>query len=277
MSVFPQFAEQDKHGGFQQQDADECFQGILSTVDPALSGQVGSFIEKLFSFTVRYTWTNTECPDEPSYETEEVLRRMPCIIDNQAHPINQLYEGINAALAGEVEKRSDVMERDCIYHKIGKVATLPEYLLVQKIRFIWKDKDQGTMAEARKAKILRAVNFPKILNMDEFSVPELKTQFKEIREKLKTDDEERHKRVDAEFEEYKKKNEKSEMDTMKLSKNFKEGRREIELKEHEDRLWHDMETGKPNGEYELVGVITHKGRSADSGHYVGWTQYKGGI
>lgn len=26
------------------------------------------------------------------------------------------------------------------------------------------------------------------------------------------------------------------------------------------------------GEYELMGVVTHKGRSADSGHYIGWVR-----
>jgi ubiquitin carboxyl-terminal hydrolase 14 len=33
--------------------------------------------------------------------------------------------------------------------------------------------------------------------------------------------------------------------------------------------------GLPNdfvGEYELMGVVTHKGRSADSGHYIGWVR-----
>ena len=30
------------------------------------------------------------------------------------------------------------------------------------------------------------------------------------------------------------------------------------------------------GRYELVAVLTHKGRSADSGHYVGWTRQEDG-
>ncbi len=29
------------------------------------------------------------------------------------------------------------------------------------------------------------------------------------------------------------------------------------------------------GHYEMFGVVTHKGRSADSGHYVGWVREKG--
>jgi ubiquitin carboxyl-terminal hydrolase 14 len=31
------------------------------------------------------------------------------------------------------------------------------------------------------------------------------------------------------------------------------------------------------GTYELYGVVTHKGRSADAGHYMGWVRIKGGI
>jgi ubiquitin C-terminal hydrolase len=30
------------------------------------------------------------------------------------------------------------------------------------------------------------------------------------------------------------------------------------------------------GEYELMGVVTHKGRSADSGHYIGWVRQSPG-
>lgn len=30
------------------------------------------------------------------------------------------------------------------------------------------------------------------------------------------------------------------------------------------------------GVYDLVAVLTHKGRSADSGHYVGWVKQENG-
>ncbi len=30
------------------------------------------------------------------------------------------------------------------------------------------------------------------------------------------------------------------------------------------------------GKYELVGILTHKGRSADSGHYVSWVKQADG-
>lgn len=31
-------------------------------------------------------------------------------------------------------------------------------------------------------------------------------------------------------------------------------------------------TGLDTGAYELVAIVTHQGRSADSGHYVGWVR-----
>lgn len=34
-------------------------------------------------------------------------------------------------------------------------------------------------------------------------------------------------------------------------------------------------SGLETGEYQLISVVTHKGRSADGGHYVGWANLKG--
>ena len=35
-------------------------------------------------------------------------------------------------------------------------------------------------------------------------------------------------------------------------------------------LYQKHGTGLDTGNYHLIGVVSHKGRSADSGHYVGW-------
>lgn len=43
---------------------------------------------------------------------------------------------------------------------------------------------------------------------------------------------------------------------------------------------HSLSTGEKEaqmtGIYDLVAVLTHKGRSADSGHYVGWVKQENG-
>lgn len=33
--------------------------------------------------------------------------------------------------------------------------------------------------------------------------------------------------------------------------------------------------GLDTGNYQLIGVVTHKGRSADGGHYIGWVHASG--
>jgi uncharacterized UBP type Zn finger protein len=45
---------------------------------------------------------------------------------------------------------------------------------------------------------------------------------------------------------------------------------EEEDKKHDEMLYMPHGLGKDTGNYELVAVVTHKGRSADGGHYVGW-------
>lgn len=52
--------------------------------------------------------------------------------------------------------------------------------------------------------------------------------------------------------------------------------KEKDIVEHDRVLWRDNDDKfLETGDYELVGVITHQGRSSESGHYVGWVQDKG--
>jgi hypothetical protein len=37
-----------------------------------------------------------EAPEEAATKSNETLRKLPCIIDNEANPVNQLTEGIQA-------------------------------------------------------------------------------------------------------------------------------------------------------------------------------------
>ena len=44
---------------------------------------------------------------------------------------------------------------------------------------------------------------------------------------------------------------------------------------HDRNLYRPHGTGLDTGAYELIGVVTHKGRSADGGHYIGWVHASG--
>ena len=273
--AFPQFAEKGEHGGFQQQDADECFQNLLTVMEPVFPNKSGgSLIEELFGFNVQFELKNTEDENEPATTNFETMRRLPCIIDNQASPVNTLTEGIEAGLVGDLEKFSEPNNRNCIYKKTGKIASLPKYMIVQKIRFIWKASDEGTNTQARKAKILRNVSFPKILDLEPYITEELKASLKSAREGEKKKLENMKQKDTERFEEYKK--DFSALDEMKAWKQFKEVLKKEAEQQHDKILWRELDdTGQKTGEYEQIGVITHQGRSSESGHYIGWVQEKG--
>ena len=99
------------------------------------------------------------------------------------NPVNNLSDGIKIALEEEVEKYSEHLEKDTLWKKISRLSSLPKYLIVQKIRFVWKEKDTGTNTEAGKAKILRNVAFPKILDVFDFCTEELQKELDPIRKK----------------------------------------------------------------------------------------------
>ncbi len=45
---------------------------------------------------------------------------------------------------------------------------------------------------------------------------------------------------------------------------------------HMEDYWFSDDMGSNNsGYYELQAVLTHKGRSSNSGHYVAWVKHKG--
>lgn len=60
---------------------------------------------------------------------EHVLK-LSCHIDNNNNPINTLEEGLQISLSGEIEKNSEVLQRNAIYKKTSKVNKLPSYLCI---------------------------------------------------------------------------------------------------------------------------------------------------
>jgi ubiquitin carboxyl-terminal hydrolase 14 len=56
---------------------------------------------------------------------------------------------------------------------------------------------------------------------------------------------------------------------------MKKAEEENETKEMEPYSFEDDIGSNNSGYYELQAVLTHKGRSSNSGHYVAWVKYKG--
>ena len=57
----------------------------------------------------------------------------------------------------------------------------------------------------------------------------------------------------------------------------KEDKKRQEQKAHDEKLYKPHGQGLNTGNYELIAVVTHKGRSADGGHYMGWVHQTGDI
>lgn len=79
-----------------------------------------------------------ENPEEELQYGFESNKRISCVIDNQGNPIDHLIDGIKVSLNGSLEKYSDTLGRNAVYNKTIQISRLPNYLVVQFIRFIYK-------------------------------------------------------------------------------------------------------------------------------------------
>lgn len=239
----PLFAETDEHGHGKQQDAEECLSSIVECIRPNLPHEGRLLVDDLFTFEFQSVLTCAEMTEEPPTFAIESSKKLMCVIDNQGNPVSLLTDGIEAGLGGQLEKFSESLQRNAIYNKSLKINTLPQYAVVQMVRFIWKNASSAAGTKAVKAKILRSVAFQKVLDLYPYCTDELKRTLD----------------VGREME--------LQMHEKELEENKGKPR---DLKNFTAEFGSGIETGH----YHLVGVVTHKGRSADSGHYVGWTHLK---
>lgn len=158
--------------------------------------------------------------------------------------MNHLSEGLKLGLCDDREKTSASLGRLVKFTGEASIVSLPPYLTIQMVRFYYKADIQ------QKAKILRKVAFPLILDLYDLCDAALKEQlngprlaFKEAEDIQAGVSSNKKQKVDGD-------------DTIEKP--------EVDIAAH---------AGALTGRYELIGVLTHKGRSADSGHYVSWTKH----
>ena len=65
----------------------------------------------------------------PISGTEKVMK-LPCHIDNNNNPISNIDEGLEISLKGQLEKFSEMLQRNAIFEKSQKINKLPSYLCV---------------------------------------------------------------------------------------------------------------------------------------------------
>jgi ubiquitin carboxyl-terminal hydrolase 14 len=256
----PRFAEKGEGGVSMQQDANECWSELMSMLKTELkplsgdqavgdSGETkgapkySNFIDQYFGGTFDVTLKCSESAEEtPSYSKESFLQ-LSCFINTD---VKYLQSGLKARLLETLTKFSPTLNRDAQYSRASKISRLPAYLSVQMVRFYYKER------ESINAKILKDIKFTLVLDVFELCSEELQQKLLPMRSKFKVQEDLKVNQVVKTVESAKSEPEKKKS-TYKYPYHF------------EDDL------GSNNsGFYELQGVVTHKGRSSSSGHYVGW-------
>jgi len=287
--MYPEFNQVSRSGHHIQHDAEEFY----NTVIQALESAIGNSIRNHLKIDIDQVDTCTETDQEPSVASREQLSKIVCNITGS---VNFLHEGIKLYLESSLTKRSSVLGRDAVWQRKQHLSSLPQYLCFQFMRFYYKPPnpnvrdDQGT-----NCKILRAVKFPGVFDAFEYCNEELKTKLKLNREK-----------EDKFIEESIGKKSKLDIgstaaggDSMMvdgseemtdelraaiaLSLGDPAASAETVFKAASHAREHDSSFeiyGLPRdftGHYELHSIVSHKGRSSDSGHYVGWVRQKPGL
>ena len=274
--AYPQFDQTTREGIPMQQDAEECWGSLMSAFRSSLQGQNGKpAVQSLFGIQ---THARLNCDE--SDETIEIDSLEPMLKCNITSEVNHLIEGIHLGLRADREQNSIKLQRLVSFKGEARIESLPPYLTVQMVRFFYKADVQ------QKAKILRKVTFPLVLDVFELCSQKLQDSLQGPRFALKASEDraaglntKKRQKMDEDVDNSKEK-EHSAIDSGK-SATEATGHKDVDMTEGgKDETPPDDDSnnfaGDLTGKYELIGVLTHKGRSADSGHYVSWVKQKDG-
>ena len=247
---------------------------------------------------------------EEAVRSEDVFLKLDCHINKD---INHLVDGIMAGLEEKIEKHSPTLDRDTIYTKKSRIARLPKYLTVHFVRFFWKREAQKKAKIMRKVTFpheLDAVEFctetlRKQLIPVRGKVREVRKDEEDVartrkRQKLahkQEADREADAKAKGPADEKKLADEKEAArakqaatgdtnmdDTVYKTDADHDAERATALHRAQKELFalidpelaHDDGANK-SGLYELRGLVTHQGASADSGHYTSYVKKRGEV
>ena len=266
LKAIPRFAENQHNGVFQQQDANEFWTELLrllrnkmkpieNPIQDENSPKYESFIDQYFGGTIESTLKCTETEEEEPTTSKENFLQLSCFINAD---VKYLLSGLRAKLEEQLTKHSPKLERNATYQKSSKLARLPAYLFVQMVRYVYKER------ESINAKILKDIKFSMSLDVFELCTPELQRQLLAMRSKFK------------EYEDRLCELKVNQGDQQKKAGAANEAQKEEDNKYVYPNYFKDDLGSNNSGFYELQAVLTHKGRSSSSGHYVAWIKRKKG-
>lgn len=309
--AFPQFARKAPAapgglgGGFMQQDAEECFSCLMTVLSdslpvsqnrkafealPARYEKASNFVDALFAFDMRVTTRRerggtalADAEGDAPAASPEIKRdkntKFTCFLGTMQNPINTLDEGLKFSLA---EERIDLGAASAGSAQTGAAGagseaasvtlvrsmqfeTLPFYFLVQFMRFEWKRAG----GQAEKAKVCRSVKFGPTLDLYMHCTDELKESL----------------RIGRAVVALRREREAGGVKDTQREDEANAGKETSAVAAASDAVMADEKTPastEPSaagdstvyrtGFFQLLGIVTHQGRHADTGHYVGWTK-----
>ncbi|KAI9709950.1 MAG: deubiquitinating enzyme [Bogoriella megaspora] len=248
--------------------------------------------------------------EEPTTSTDSFFK-LDCHISKET---NHLRDGVVDALSEKIEKNSPALGRNAVYTKTSQIARLPKYLPVHFVRFHWR-KDIGKKTKIlRKVTFPHEFDVVEFCteDMKKLLIP-VRDKMRDVRKEVEDVEraKKRQKRMQKEQEsalavETKGKGPASEStlakektENVKKESSSKNGDTEMTDVEYktdaqieaeraasilaakkellalvDPKLQQDI-GGNQTGLYELRGVITHQGASADSGHYTSYVKKEG--
>jgi len=282
-TTFPQFAQRGRSGGFAQQDAEELYSSLLAELARGLGDAA---VDDLFGLDLVETLACDESEAEPPVVRTDKARKLICNIQGgvgQAKKIDYLNEGLRLAMTGTVVKRAETLGRDAAWTKTQTLAKLPPYLCVQFMRFFWKPTPGNEDHAGVKCKIMRPVLFPETLDVLEFAAPDLKTHLTRARDRLEkiAEQSQQQQQHPMQLDDDRRDDASSPAAAPAAAEDDDDLAKAIAMSMADDAASPPPMTDLPGlppdftGDYQLFAIVTHKGRSADGGHYMGWVRQDG--
>ncbi|KAH8648361.1 ubiquitin carboxyl-terminal hydrolase [Xylariales sp. PMI_506] len=298
--------------GFAQQDAEEAWSQIISQVRQRLkldnATNDDSFIDSYMSGQFSSV---LECDDPAAKEageqlvhTKDSFLKLNCHIDSAT---NHLTDGIQNGLIEKIEKKSEALGREATYTRTSKISRLPKYLTVHFVRFFWKRETQKKAKIMRKVTFPHELDVVEFCddNLKKMLIP-VRDKVREIRKDEEDIERARKRRKrtnegdamedipggmgaklnpkDAQGAQGDDSKKKAEDGDVEMTETFKtdaeiDAEKATALLTAKKELYGliDSDLAKDEGAnhsglYELRGVVTHQGASADSGHYTAYVK-----
>jgi ubiquitin carboxyl-terminal hydrolase 14 len=270
-----------------------------------------SFIDKFLAGKFQSTMecdepAAKELGEEPVQSSDDFFK-LNCHINAET---NHLRDGLLAGLKEHIEKRSQVLDRDALYTKSSRISRLPKYLPIHFMRFDWRRTTNKKAKIMRKVTFPQELDVVEFCTDDlrKMLIP-IRDKIRDIRKEEEDVDRARKRQkrmrdgqendVDKDGKSTSKEPLQKKADQKAKAEAAASG--DVEMPDVEYKTEAQIEAERAasiiaakkellalvdtelaadeganqTGLYELRGVITHQGASADSGHYTSFVKKQG--